>query len=229
MDEMRSLTLDCDNDGDAGADRDVASLERGILQNIGNMKKLQDFHLLNYQQETLPNSICKLQTIRVLLLHSCYQLEALPTLEETKSETAGESSLEETKSETTGKSFPMLEKSVLRNLLKLKSLVAGSSGEWNEGTMSRLQLLIIINCPSLQRFPKGMKLPKLKELQITMCNLLMELDIGSGSYPMLDSLTLDELNKLENIAGSNGCNETTLSKLQIMEFIDCPLLLLLKS
>jgi len=213
---MRSLTLECDNDADAGADRDGAAPERGILQNIGNMKKLQDFHLINYQQATLPNSICKLQNIRVLLLCSCYQLEALPTLEETKSETAGESALEETKSETAGKSFPMLEKLVLRNLLKLKSLVARSSGEWNEGTMSQLQLLVIINCPSLQRFPKGMKLPKLKELQITMCNQLMELDIGSGSYPMLESLTLDELNKLENIAGSDGWNESTLFVLIII-------------
>lgn len=31
MDEMRSLTLECDNDADAGANRDGAAPKRGIL------------------------------------------------------------------------------------------------------------------------------------------------------------------------------------------------------
>lgn len=31
MDEMRSLTLECDNDADAGVDRDGAAPKRGIL------------------------------------------------------------------------------------------------------------------------------------------------------------------------------------------------------
>lgn len=75
------------------------------------------------------------------------------------------------------------------------------------------------------KISKGNEVPKLKELQITMCNQLMELDIGSGSYPLLESLTLDELNKLESIAGSpSGWNESTLSELHIVEFVDCPLL-----
>jgi len=127
--------------------------------------------------------------------------------------------------ESAGNSFPILEKLVLRNLLRLEYLSAEPSGVWNEGTMCRLQLLVIINCPLLQRFPEGMKLPQLKELHITMCNELMELDIGSGGFPVLESLTLDELNKLKSIAGpSDVWNERTISNLHIVEFIDCPLL-----
>lgn len=203
--KMRNLTLEYEHD--ANADRDDVAPEHVIIKNLVNMKDLQNFHLINYQGETLPNSICELQDMTLLLLHSCYQLKALPASGEIRSETAGNS-------------FPMLEKLVLRNLLKLESIGVG-----NEGRMSRLQLLVISNCPSLENLPSGMKLPHLKELHITMCNQLTQLDIGSDGFPMLEMLTLDELNKLNSIAGSSGVwDETTMPNLQIIEFIDCPFL-----
>ena len=71
---------------------------------------------------------------------------------------------------------------------------------WKEGTISKLQLLVIFNCPLLKKLPSEMKLPHLKELYITMCNELKELDIRSDGFPMLETLIFDELIKLESIS-----------------------------
>jgi len=58
-----------------------------------------------------------------------------------------------------------------------------------------------------------------------MCNQLIKLDIGNDGFPMLEMITLDELNSLESIADSYSVwDERTMSKLQILEFIDCALL-----
>lgn len=122
--EMRNLTLEYDADADA--ERDCVAPEHVILQNMGQMKKLENFHLINYQGETLPNSICEFQNMKMLLLHSCYQLKALPALDKNRSESADDRSA--------GYSFPILEILVLRNLLKLES-IAGSPEIWNEGTI----------------------------------------------------------------------------------------------
>jgi len=214
--EMRNLTLEYEHDADA--DRDVVAPVHVILQKLGDMNKLQNFHLINYQGETLPSCIFEFPNMKMLLLHSCYQLKALP---ENRSESAGDSALEEIGSGSAGNSFPILEKIVLKNLFSLKS-IAEPFGVWD---FKLLQLLVIVNCPLLDKLPSGMKLPHLKELSITMCNALMELDTGTGGFPMLEMLTLDELNKLQSIAGPSGVwNEGTMSKLQIVQIIDCPLL-----
>ena len=91
--------------------------------------------------------------------------------------------------------------------------------------MSKIQLLVIFNCPLLKKLPSRMKLPHLKELYITMCNELKELDIGSDCLPMLKTVVLDELNQLESISDpSHVWTGNTISKLQLLEIIDSPLL-----
>jgi len=117
--EMRKLTLEYDHDADAN--RDAVTREHVILQNMGNMKKLQNFQLVNYQGVTLPNSICELEYMKMLLLHSCYQLKAVPSLDVVPTS-------DEIRSESASNSFSMLEKLVLRNLLNLESIARPSGG-----------------------------------------------------------------------------------------------------
>ena len=104
---MRNLTLEYEEDVDA--DRDSIPPEHVILKNMGSMEKLQNFHLINYQGVTLPNSVCKFRDMKMLLLHSCYQLKVFPIWDNGTNA-------------STDNSFPMLEKLVLRNLLKLENI-----------------------------------------------------------------------------------------------------------
>lgn len=118
--------------------------------------------------------------------------------------------------------FPMLETLKLNKLPNLDSV---PSRMWSKGTMPKLQFLHIIQCLLLRRLSLE-NFPNLEEIQFCNWNCQEEVEVEIGSFPMLERLTLGDLQELESIARpSTVWNERTMPKLQILRIIDCPLLM----
>jgi hypothetical protein len=68
------------------------------------------------------------------------------------------------------------------------------------------------------------KLPHLRTISIYSCGELRELEVGSGGFPMLESLDLQWCPNVESIVGPHDAwNEKTMPKLQLLEIVDYPL------
>jgi hypothetical protein len=118
--------------------------------------------------------------------------------------------------------FPMLEDLFLSKLDKFERIV-GPSGVINDGVMPKLKGLCITVCPLLKRLGLE-KLPNLRRISIYSCRELREIEVGSGGFPMLESLHLLECPNLESIVGPHDVwNEKTMPKLQLLKIVKCPL------
>lgn len=98
----------------------------------------------------------------------------------------------------------------------------------SESTLLKLESLVILNCPFTKKLlPQVEKLPNFKKVFIGWCDDLTELVLvfKSGDFPVLESLYLDSLSKLESMTGPIGLwNEGTLPKMERLVITGCPLL-----
>lgn len=116
----------------------------------------------------------------------------------------------------------MLEDLWLHGLHKFQILV-GPSGVINEGVMPKLQHLAIHACPLLKRLGIE-KLPHLRVVCIHVCPGLTELEIGTGGFSMLESLSLLYCENLENMVGPpDAWNDEAMPKIKVLKIIGCPL------
>jgi hypothetical protein len=107
----------------------------------------------------------KLPSLKKLVISDCGEFEAL---------------------EIESGDLPMLEELSLEYLDKFESIV-GPSGVINDGVMPKLKDLDIDGCGLLKRLGLE-KLPNLRKISIYSCRELRELEVGSGGFPMLESL-----------------------------------------
>jgi hypothetical protein len=64
------------------------------------------------------------------------------------------------------------------------------------------------------------KLPNLRTISIYSCRELREIEVGSGGFPMLESLYLQGCPNLESIVGPHDVwNEKTMPKLQLLQIV----------
>nr|ABR18473.1 unknown [Picea sitchensis] len=92
----------------------------------------------------------------------------------------------------------------------------------------QLQKLYLYRCFQLGELPPLERLPNLRSLTLDRCINLKELGIGkwgsASGFPMLESLNLIDLPKLESMASSSSnveWNEQTMPKLQVLSLTDC--------
>jgi len=92
----------------------------------------------------------------------------------------------------------------------------------------QLQKLYLCRCFQLGELPPLERLPNLRSLTLDRCINLKELGIGkwgsASGFPMLESLNLIDIPKLESMASSSSnveWNEQTMPKLQGLSITDC--------
>ena len=138
----------------------------------------------------------KLASLKKLVINGCGEFEAL---------------------EIESDGLPVLENLHLYILDKFQTIV-GPSGVINDGVMPKLKGLCITVCPLLKRLGLE-KLPNLRRISIYSCRELREIEVGSGGFPMLESLHLLECPNLESIVGPHDVwNEKTMPKLQLFNY-----------
>ncbi|XP_057999227.1 putative disease resistance protein RGA3 [Hevea brasiliensis] len=177
---------------------DLAFLEFQILpKRIGELKHLKYLSLYgNCLINRLPNSICKLQSLQVLILTLCYNLQELP--KDIKH---------------------MINLRWLTITTKQKYLPTGGIG-----CLKALRFLFISWCDNLEYLFEDMQgLKKLRSLAITYCRSLKSLPQSIKCLTALDTLRIDACKNLDLTMEEGEDNQClTQFSLQKLVLIDLP-------
>ncbi|QCD96963.1 disease resistance protein RPM1 [Vigna unguiculata] len=155
-----------------------------------NIAKLRHLRYLDISRnpniKRLSESICKLQSLQVLMLDGCMELEALPKgLRKLISLRIFSFGTKQTV-------FPVNE------IAKLRSL----------------EFLNVESCHNVESIFGGVKFPALKTLCVSDCQSLKSLRLDDQNFPELETLVVDNCNNLD-LEMWNGHNEEESSKMKL--------------